>query len=155
MNMKMMSKYFFVPKSCISYFFCFLPIFHLRSLYFPFPIDEISIPRLWTTCRRGNKHFDVHLRRIRTVHFLSKDGKRAFYDGRNGWKSRLIPARVGISNFDVILLDSTFPFLYLDLACEQLCFPPVKRINRRNESTRQNSLLFTFWWSTDDIIPVL
>ena len=47
----------------------------------------------------------------------------------------LLPARVGISNFDVILLDSTFPYLYLDLACKQLCFPPRKGINRRNEST--------------------
>ena len=47
----------------------------------------------------------------------------------------LFPARVGISNFDVILLDSTFPYLYLDLACKQLCFPPGKGINRRNEST--------------------
>ena len=45
------------------------------------------------------------------------------------------PARVGISNFDVILLDSTFPYLYLDLACKQLGFPPGKGINRRNEST--------------------
>ena len=60
------------------------------------------------------------------------------YDGRDGWKICLFPARVGISNFDVILLDSTFPYLYLDLACKQLCFPPGKGINRRNESTRHN-----------------
>ena len=70
-----------------------------------------------------------------TVHFLSKDGENASYDGRDGWKSCLFPARVGISNFDVILLDNTFPSLYLDLACKQLCFPPRKGINRRNEST--------------------
>ena len=30
--------------------------------------------------------------------------------------------------FDVILLDSTFPNLYLDLACKQLCFPPGKGV---------------------------
>ena len=70
-----------------------------------------------------------------TVHILSKDGKGASYDGRDGWKSCLFPARVGIPNFDVILLDSNFPCLYLDLACKQLCFPPGKGINRRNEST--------------------
>ena len=47
------------------------------------------------------------------------------------------PARVGISNFDVILLDKTFPYLYLDLACKQLCFLPGKGINSRNERTEE------------------
>ena len=47
----------------------------------------------------------------------------------------LIPARVGTPTFDVIPFDSTFPYLYLDLACKQVCFPPGKGINRRNEST--------------------
>ena len=37
--------------------------------------------------------------------------------------------------FDAILFDSTFPYLCFDLACKQLCFPPGKNINRRNEST--------------------
>ena len=45
------------------------------------------------------------------------------------------PASVGTLTFDVILLDGTFPYLYLDLACKQLCFSPGKGINRRNEST--------------------
>ena len=30
---------------------------------------------------------------------------------------------------------STFPYLYLDLLCKQLCFAPRKNMNRRNEST--------------------
>ena len=132
----------------LFYFF----IFSFYSFYFPFPIKEISIIRLQTTCRRGNRRFDVHLRRIRTVHFLSKEGKGVSYDGRDGWKSFLFPARVGISNFDVILLDSTFPYLYLDLACKQLCFPPGKGINRRNESTEDT--IFYLLKSTDDNIPV-
>ena len=122
----------------LFYFF----IFSFYSFYCPFPIKEISIIRLLTTCRRGNKRFDVHLRRVRTVHFLSKDGKSASYDGRDGWKSCLFPARVGISNFDVSLLDSTFPYLYLDLACKQLCFPPGKGINRRNESTEDTIFIY-------------
>ena len=37
--------------------------------------------------------------------------------------------------FDAILLDSAFPYLYLDLECKQLCFPPGKGINKRLEST--------------------
>ena len=37
-------------------------------------------------CRRGNNRFDVHFRRIGPVLFLSKDGKVAVREGRNGWK---------------------------------------------------------------------
>ena len=47
----------------------------------------------------------------------------------------LFPARVGTSTFDAILIDRTFPDLYFDLACKQLCFPPGKSIKKRNEST--------------------
>ena len=47
----------------------------------------------------------------------------------------LIPARVGIFMFDGIPLESSFPYLYFELACKKLCFPPGKGINRRNEST--------------------
>ena len=47
----------------------------------------------------------------------------------------LFPARVGTSTFDAILIDRTFPDLYFDLACKQLCFSPGKSVNRRNEST--------------------
>ena len=86
-------------------------------------------------CRRGNKRFDVHLWRIRTVHFLSKDEKGASYEGTDGWNSCLFPARVGTPTFDAIPFDSAFPYLYLDLACKQLCFPPGKGINRRNKNT--------------------
>ena len=52
------------------------------------------------------------------------DGKVVFF-----------PARVGTLTFDAILFDSTFPYLYFDMACKQLCFPPGKGINRRTEST--------------------
>ena len=37
--------------------------------------------------------------------------KQMSFPPRNGWKSCLFPARVVISIFDVILLDSTFPYL--------------------------------------------
>ena len=46
-------------------------------------------------------------------------------------------------------LQSTFSSLYLDLACNQLCFPPGEGINRRNESTDLEPLLSLC--STDDI----
>ena len=120
-----------------SHAFPYLFLIHFLYLrkHFSFPIYGIFLYNCKQRCRRGNKHFDVHLWRIRIVHFLSKDGEDASYEGRDGWKSCLFPARVGTFTFDAILFDSTFPYLYFDLACKQLCFPPGKSINRRNEST--------------------
>ena len=142
MNMKTMSQRFLVPTSCIVFFINFFIFSILSHFIFPFPIRETSIPRLQTIFRRGNKHFDVHLRRIKTVLFLSKDGKGASYDWRDGWKSCLFPARVGIICLRCADIWSTFPYLYLDLAGKQLCFPPGKGINRRNESTKEEAFYF-------------
>ena len=46
---------------------------------------------LWR--RRGNNHFDVHFRRIGPVPFVSKDGKDAVREGRNGWRSVYFPPK--------------------------------------------------------------
>ena len=86
-------------------------------------------------CRRGNNHFDVHFRRIGPYFFLSKDGKDAVREGRNGQKGVYFPIESASFFFDKQYDESTFPYLYLDLACKQLCFPPRKGINRRNKST--------------------
>ena len=134
MNMKKMSKRIFVSKSCILFFIYFFIFSILSYCIFLSQLKKALIPRLYTRCRRGKKHFDVLLRRIRTVHFLSKDGKGASYDGRDGWKIVFFPPESAYSDFDVILLDSTFPYLYLDLPCKRLRFPPGKIINRRHES---------------------
>ena len=40
---------------------------------------------------RGNNHFDVHFRRVGPYSFLSKDGKDAVREGRNGWKGFYFP----------------------------------------------------------------
>ena len=42
-------------------------------------------------CRRGNNQFDVHFRRIGPYFFLSKDGKDAVHEGRNGRKGLYFP----------------------------------------------------------------
>ena len=47
--------------------------------------------------------------------------------------------------FDAIPSESTFPFLYFDLACKQLCFPPGKGINRRKENTIGELFQNLFW----------
>ena len=45
--------------------------------------------------------------------FCAKDGKGASYDGRDGWKSFLFPARVGIFDFDVLMNKVLFPICTL------------------------------------------
>ena len=46
---------------------------------------------------------------------------------REKWiKSCLCFARVGISAL-ILIQESTFPYLFLDLVCKQICFPSKKR----------------------------
>ena len=47
--------------------------------------------RHYLSCRRGNNHFDVHFRRIGPYFFLTKDGKDAIREGRNGRKVVYFP----------------------------------------------------------------
>ena len=66
--------------------------------------------------------------------FLSKDGKNAVHEGRNGRRGVYFTPESELSLYRKHD-SSTFHYLYLDLACKQLCLPPRKGINRRNEST--------------------
>ena len=99
--MKVMIKCIFVTKSCILYFILFYFILfyflHFRNFIFYSPkqgnsLNFPSMEYIINNLSARDKHFDVHLRRIRTVNFLSKDGKGASYDERDGWKSCLFPA---------------------------------------------------------------
>ena len=64
--------------------FCF---FNCVIVFIPFmEISSIFCSCLYFLCRRGNNHFDVQFRRIGPVIFLSKDGKIAVREGRNGRK---------------------------------------------------------------------
>ena len=73
-------------KSCILYFLVYFYFTFLAKEIFSFSIYWINLSWLWTKLRCGNRHFDVHLWRIRTVHFLSKDRYGASYEGNVGWK---------------------------------------------------------------------
>ena len=46
---------------------------------------------LYLLRRRGNNHFDVYFRQIGPYFFLSKDGKDAVREARNGWKGVYFP----------------------------------------------------------------
>ena len=51
-------------------------------------------------CRRGNNHFDVHVPRIGPDFFLSKDGKDAVREGRNGRKGVYFPPESASFSFE-------------------------------------------------------
>ena len=75
---------------CLFHAFYFFPGVFFK--YFPL----IGIPLIFCLCHylwcwRGNNHFDVRFQRIGPVPFLSKDGKDAVPEGRNGWKSVYFP----------------------------------------------------------------
>ena len=86
-------------------------------------------------CRHGNNHFDVHFRRIGPYFFLSKVGKDAVREGRNGWKGVYFPPESAsfslINNMSKVL----FPICTLIWRVNNYVFPPRKGISRRNEST--------------------
>ena len=138
----------FCTKVMYFVFYFISSFFHLVFFIFLSKLRKFVKSGLCTIFPRGNKHFDVHLRRIRSVPFLSRDGKGASYEGRDGWKSCLFPAWVGIFDFDVIRYKVLFPILYLDLACKQLCFPPRKAWIEEMK-VQKTQLLFLFC-STDD-----
>ena len=66
---------------------------------------------LW--CRRGNNHFDVHFRRIGPVPFLSKDGKDAVREGRNGWKGVYFPPESASFPLIIYIIKVLFPICTL------------------------------------------
>ena len=87
-------------------------IIHLISPYFKLFSDCITvfIPCMEITlifclcyyllCRRGKNHFDVHFRRIGPYFLLSKDGKDAVREGRNGQKGVYFPLESASLFFD-------------------------------------------------------
>ena len=64
-------------------------------------------------CRRGNNHFDVHLRRIGSVLFPSKDGKDAVPEGRNGRKGVYFPPESASFPLINIMIKVPFPICTL------------------------------------------
>ena len=90
-----------------------------------------------TICRRGNNHFDVHFRRIKSVLFPPKNRKEATYEVGNGQRGVYFSLEWAIL-FSCIIANNTFLTFYLDLACDQICFPPSKR----NESAKTEPFLY-------------
>ena len=83
---------------------------------------------------RGNKHFDGLLRRIMSVRFCRRMKStrllRKEMDGKV-----LITRQNRIFYFDV---KSTFPSLYLDLACKQM-FPAKQTVQTKKGCTKRHN----------------
>ena len=84
------------------------------------------------------KQFDVHFQRIKSFHFLSKEGFTVFLWGMNWMERCLFPARDGILTL-MFNGENVYPYLYLDLACKQLCFPPRKRYELEKRKYQKNN----------------
>ena len=97
--------------------------------YFHNWIENISFPDLWKCLILTVKGMSAQEKALRYPFltdefcvFLSEGGNDLSHEGENGWKIDFFPARVGISNFDVVFCKSTFPELYLDLAYKKFNF---------------------------------
>ena len=102
------------------YFIYFWCIFHR---FFPMENLFYLLFLLLLLCRRGNDHFDVSFWWIKLVPFPSKDGKDAVYEGRNGGRGvYFLPESAVFLYF----FKTVFPYLYPELECKQICFPPTK-----------------------------
>ena len=96
----MMIKFIFVQKLCFLHSnFSILVIFYLPNLgnfqYFP-SMDFTRFQNCEEYVGAGINTLVSVSDGIGASSFLSKDGKGASFEGKDGWKSCLFPARVGI-----------------------------------------------------------
>ena len=88
--------------------------YSIHSLYGNI-FDLFFIFYFFLLCRRGNNHFDVHFRRIGPYFFLSKDGKDAVREGRNGRRDVYFPpdsASFPLINNMIKVLFPIFTFIW-------------------------------------------
>ena len=85
--------------------------------------------------RRGNKHFDVHFRRIGPVLFPSKDGRDAVQEGKSGWKGVYFAPESAFLPFVNTMLKLCFRICTLNWRVDNYVSRQGEGINRRYEST--------------------
>ena len=88
-------------------------------------------------CQGGNKHFDVHFRRIKLVHFLSKDGKDAFVKEEMDGEMFISRQRWNFSFIDN-MIKVLFPICTLNWRVNIYVSCQGKGVNKKNESTTIN-----------------
>ena len=92
-------------------------------------------------CQRGNKHFDIHFWRIRSIHFPSKDRKDASYEGGNGWKVVYFPPNLAFQPLMFYFVRVLFPIFTLTWRVNSYASRQGKGINERNQSIKTQLLL--------------
>ena len=134
-------------------------IYHLYLLYFInfvyFSVHFSWIPLMenlfdlflcYLLCRGGNNYYDAVFWRNAPVLFLSKGGKNAVHEARNG--------RIGIyrqsQHFSFIdnLIEVLFPICTLTWRVDNYVSRQGKVINRRNEGTIGSIQFCTLWYHT-------
>ena len=116
------------------FYFIFTPFFPTKEIIFLFHLGNIFCRTVYKNIGAGIDTLmsnsdglgpSIFCRKMEKARPMREemDGKVVYFPP----ESALLPL--------IILFDSTCPYLYLDLACKQLCFPPGKGMNRRNEST--------------------
>ena len=92
---------------------------------FVFSSYRLSTKLLVSIFRLRTRHVDVHFLGLKFLYLLLKHGQDASYEGGNGWERCLFPARFGFSSL-TLNLKGNLSYLYLDLACKNLDFSPMK-----------------------------
>ena len=109
-------------------------LFRLEN-YLNFWIMECTLFCLYMKCRRGNKHFEVYLGRIRTVHFLSDGRRAASWEGRN-WLTNVFHSRQNrLFRLDISQL-KYFSLLKLWIGVYIIIFSAKENTKKRTESTK-------------------
>ena len=130
-------------KSCNLYFlFYFILSDFTKEIFFLFDVGKMP----FLACKQ---YVSARLDTLLSISaglgpsiFCRKMEKARFMREEMGWKVVHFPPEMALLLW-CFNFQSTFSYLYLDLACKQFCFPPGNGLNRRNESTN-SELLRTF-----------
>ena len=120
----------------MNFLLCISPIF--RCIFINFLWCKISLIfylRYSLLSRRGIDHFNILFWRIGPLPFLSKDGKDAVHEGRNGWRGVCFPPMSEYFPFVDNMSKVFFPLCTLIWRVIKYVSRQGKGINMRNEST--------------------
>ena len=116
----------------------FCQYFEWKNLIFQTWKCKILIVReFW----RGKKHIDRSFRRISSVHYPSRDGKDASYEGWIAWKGVYLPPESVSHPLMLFGARVLFPFCALTWRAYNIVSSQGRGIRIKNESTKTRLLL--------------
>ena len=120
---------FFIPS-------LFSPLLIFSLEIFIFSNYARSLNLIAQNFQRRQNHFDALFQWIRFVHFLSKDGKDASYEGRDGWNRHF--------HFNGLMMKIVSPSFTLSWRVNSYVFRLDKARDGRNEKTKVTHECFGF-----------